>query len=65
MSLDSTPRRVLVTHAGGFIGSHLRDKLLAEGHEVIGVDCFVRNRALRLGVGTEVIGCRSRLSVNA
>jgi nucleoside-diphosphate-sugar epimerase len=33
--------RCLVTGAGGFIGSSLCDALLDEGHEVIGVDCFL------------------------
>lgn len=32
--------RVLVTGAAGFIGSTLVDRLLADGHDVIGVDCF-------------------------
>ena len=32
--------RILVTGAAGFIGSTLVDRLLADGHDVIGVDCF-------------------------
>ncbi len=33
--------RVLITGAGGFLGSHLSDRFLADGHEVIGMDNFV------------------------
>lgn len=33
--------RILVAGAGGFIGSHLCDRLLAEGHEVLGADNFL------------------------
>ena len=32
--------RYLVTGSAGFIGSHLYEALEAEGHDVVGVDCF-------------------------
>ncbi|WP_373044049.1 NAD-dependent epimerase/dehydratase family protein [Vulgatibacter sp.] len=32
--------RCLVTGAAGFIGSHLAERLVAEGHHVVGLDCF-------------------------
>jgi UDP-glucuronate 4-epimerase len=32
--------RVLVTGVAGFVGSHLAERLIADGHEVVGVDCF-------------------------
>lgn len=33
-----SPRRVLVTGGAGFLGSHLCDRLIADGHEVIALD---------------------------
>ena len=32
--------QILVTGAAGFLGSHLTDRLLGEGHSVLGVDNF-------------------------
>jgi dTDP-glucose 4,6-dehydratase len=33
--------RIVLSGAAGFIGSHLCDRLLAEGHEVVGLDNFI------------------------
>ena len=33
--------RVAITGAAGFLGSHLSDRFLADGHEVIGIDNFI------------------------
>lgn len=33
--------RVLITGAAGFLGSHLVDRFLADGHTVVGVDNFI------------------------
>ena len=32
--------RCVVTGVAGFIGSHLCERLLADGHAVVGIDCF-------------------------
>jgi len=37
-------KRILVTGGAGFLGSHLCDRLLAEGHEVICLDNFFTGR---------------------
>jgi UDP-glucose 4-epimerase len=36
--------KVLITGGGGFIGSHLADRLLADGHEVLTVDTYATSR---------------------
>jgi dTDP-glucose 4,6-dehydratase len=36
--------RILITGAAGFLGSHLCDRFLAEGHQVVGVDNFLTGR---------------------
>jgi dTDP-glucose 4,6-dehydratase len=37
--------RILITGAAGFLGSHLSDRLLAEGHHVIGMDNLITGNA--------------------
>jgi len=65
-------KRVGVTGAAGFIGSHLCDRLLAEGHEVVGIDDLsygaMANLSSALGnpnFGFETLDCRRRREVKA
>jgi nucleoside-diphosphate-sugar epimerase len=40
VSAVAVPPRVVVTGAAGFIGSHLCERLLTLGHQVVGIDSF-------------------------
>ena len=42
------PQRIVVTGGGGFLGSHLCEKLLGQGHEVICVDNFYTGRRMNI-----------------
>ena len=41
--------RVLITGAAGFLGSHLCDRFIAEGHEVVGLDNFLTGHPENIG----------------
>jgi len=46
--------RMLVTGAAGFIGSHLCGRLVAEGHEVVGLDDLLDGKLENLAGVPEV-----------
>jgi dTDP-glucose 4,6-dehydratase len=40
--------RILITGAAGFLGSHLTDLLISQGHEVVGVDNFITGKSANI-----------------
>lgn len=44
MSSGYSSKRILVTGAAGFLGSHLCDRLVEQGHEVLGIDNYFTGR---------------------
>ena len=47
--------RYLITGGAGFIGSHLAESLIADGHAVRVLDNFFSGRAENLPAGVELI----------
>ena len=41
--------RTLITGGAGFVGSHLCDRFIAEGHDVVCVDNFITGRPINIG----------------
>jgi dTDP-glucose 4,6-dehydratase len=46
--MASSRPTTVVTGGAGFLGSHLTDRLLAEGHRVIGIDNFITGRTANI-----------------
>ncbi len=44
MPSEYSSKRILVTGAAGFLGSHLCDRLVEQGHEVLGIDNYFTGR---------------------
>jgi len=42
--MHAVPKRILVTGGAGFLGSHLCERLLARGHDVLCVDNYFTGR---------------------
>src|SRR3954452_16846063 len=47
--------KILITGAAGFIGSHLADRLVEAGHDVVGVDNFETGRPENFPLGGELV----------
>src|SRR5687767_2800981 len=58
---EATRMKCLVTGSAGFIGSHLCERLVRDGHEVVGVDAFIPYypRAIKEANLTALIGNRA------
>ena len=48
MSAITKKKTVVVTGGSGFLGSHLTDRLLAEGYKVIGIDNFITGNSANI-----------------
>ena len=44
MTTPYDSKRILITGAAGFLGSHLCERLVAQGHEVLGIDNYFTGR---------------------
>jgi UDP-glucuronate decarboxylase len=49
MPMAISPKRILVTGGAGFLGSHLCERLVADGHNVLCVDNYFTGRKENLG----------------
>ncbi len=47
--------KTCVSGCGGFLGSHLADHLLAEGHRVLGIDNFIGGEAFNVPEGADML----------
>uniref|UniRef100_A0A183CPD5 UDP-glucuronic acid decarboxylase 1 n=1 Tax=Globodera pallida TaxID=36090 RepID=A0A183CPD5_GLOPA len=47
---EAERKRILITGGAGFVGSHLVDRLMADGHEVIALDNFFTGRKGNVGL---------------
>ena len=54
--------RIIVTGAAGFIGSHTTDRLLAEGHEVLGIDNLRTGHRRNLDQALKAPQCRLEIA---